>query len=116
MNNKQNNKISLRKNPFFLVGLFALICMAASAFLLFNQLDDGRDHVSGRLISLEGNTIFIKNARGVESRVVISPLTKRNKDIESVTPGVLVRASGKYNEEGFLEAEGIRFLQDRKDN
>lgn len=89
----------------------ALAFMLLAAIISFRQIHSDNDRVSGRVVSLDNDSLVIVDARGRETTLVVGEETSFKGDKNEMTPGALIYSYGKKTEDGKFISYGVRIMK-----
>ncbi len=96
--------------PLVLFGLSILI----SSFVFIHQFVDSPPRRVGEIVSINDPQIIIQNARGQQTTVILTPITKKDFLIENLQPQMLIAVHGEFDAQKKLVASQIKIINHKR--
>ncbi len=93
----------------------AFLSLVFSISMLWLQAAGPDDHIAGRVVSVEENSIVIESGRGDTTTILITPETRIGdiSPLSSLSIGTQVMAGGTFLDRETFRADGIRKFDKR---
>lgn len=96
------------------VGLGVATGFALLSFFFFVlQAKNSQDHIAGMVVAVAPDSVDIRNARGAETMVIVTPDVDLRgvASLDGLAPGQHVMARGQFDEAGVFVAIGLRLIR-----